>query len=60
MAEVPERLRRQQEFVPTEARDLLSVDAHRYTDAVPAEQAKFAANPVYNGSDAERRYREHE
>ena len=52
------RQARQQEFTPEPARDLLSAEQHQYTDPVPAMEAKYAADPVYNGSDALRRLRE--
>ena len=57
MADYPARQGRQQKFTPEPARDLLSADAHEYTDPVAGQQAKYAADPVYNGSDALRRLR---
>ena len=48
---------RQAEFTPTATRDVLSDEQHEYTDPVPAQQAKYAADPVYNGSDALARLR---
>jgi hypothetical protein len=48
---------RQAEFTPEPARDVLSAEAHEYTDPVPGQQAKYAADPVYNGADALRRLR---
>jgi hypothetical protein len=48
---------RQQEFVPTEARDLVSSEQHQYADGISPMQVKYAQNATYNGSDALRRLR---
>jgi hypothetical protein len=37
--------------------DVLSADAHQFVDAVPAQRAEYAANPIYNGADALKRLR---
>ena len=50
-------MQRQAEYIPDPGRDPLSVDAHKYTDAVPRLQQAAATNPVLNGSDAEKRLR---
>lgn len=36
--------------------DILSADALKYVNQVPRLQAAAAADPTYNGSDAEKRY----
>ena len=51
----PERQGRQQAFTPTEPRDILSADAHQYTDGVPVLQKQATENAYLNGLDAERR-----
>ncbi|HEY3090770.1 MAG TPA: hypothetical protein VGJ59_22190 [Jatrophihabitantaceae bacterium] len=35
--------------------DMLSADQHGYVDGVPVLQERAAADPAYNGMDAERR-----
>jgi hypothetical protein len=50
-------MERQQSFTPTPVRDVYSAEQHEYLDPVPVQQAKYAADPVYNGSDALKRLR---
>ena len=38
--------------------DVLSADAHQYTDGVPVQQQVARQDPRYNGMDAEQRYEE--
>ena len=58
MADYGSKMERQAEFTPTEARDVLSADAHRFVDQLQPLQEKYAANATYNGEDAQRRLRE--
>jgi hypothetical protein len=57
VADSPSRQERQQTFTPTAPRDVFSREQHQYVDPVPGMQAKYAADPVYNGTDALRRLR---
>lgn len=57
VADYPERQGRQQEFVPSTARDLLSAEAHEYVDSVPSQQTKYARDATYSGADALARLR---
>ena len=57
VADVPERLARQQAFTPSEPNRILSDEQMQYVAPIPAMEAKYAANPIYNGSDALRRLR---
>jgi len=57
VADTGSRMERQQAYTPDPGRDILSDDAHQYTDPVPGLQAKAANDPVYNGTDALRRLR---
>jgi hypothetical protein len=58
MSDQGSRQERMGEFEPRVGPvDVLSADAHQYTDSVPALQAEARRDPAYNGQDAERRLR---
>jgi hypothetical protein len=57
VADVPERLARQEAFTPTPVRDIYSAEQHEYLDPVPGMQRKYADNATYNGSAALARLR---
>jgi hypothetical protein len=57
VADTGSRMERQQAYTPDPGRDILSDEAHQYTDPVPGMQRKYAQNSVYNGSDALARLR---